>query len=519
MFTIDLGTSGPKVAIFTIDGHFVDGEFEPVDLLLFPGGGVEQRPDDWWRGIIVGAQRLMDRSPVPVDSIVAVSVTAQWSGTVPTARDGEAVYNAVIWMDSRGAKQIEGVVGGRIKVAGYEVRKLRKWLVLTGGAPAHSGKDPLAHILWLEEARPDAARATDKYLEPKDWLNLRLTGRCVGTYDSMVLHWVTDNRDPNRIRYDEGLLRVSGLDRSKLPDMVRAVDVIGTLLPQVAEELGLRPETVVIGGTGDLQSAAVGSGAVGDFEGHLYCGTSSWLSCHVPYKKTDVLHGVASLPSPLPGKYYVADEQEVAGGCLSWLSDKIIFADDGLTGPPPKDVFHRLDALAETLAPGSDGVIFTPWLNGERTPVDDHTLRSGWHNQSLGTTRAHLVRSVLEGVAYNSRWLLGAVEKFTGKRFPALNFIGGGASSRTWAQIMADVLDRPIRQVENPIRANARGAALLAGVALERITIDDITRSVTVTETIDPDPANRAVYDELYREFRNLYKRTKGVYRRLNRQH
>ncbi len=451
VLTIDLGTSGPKVAIFSLDGHFVDGEFEPVDLLLFPGGGVEQRPEDWWRGVVVGAQRMMDRRPVPAESIVAVSVTAQWSGTVPTARDGQAVYNAVIWMDSRGSKQIERVVGGRVKAAGYDVGKLRRWLRLTGGAPAHSGKDPLAHILWLEEERPDAARATDVYLEPKDWLNLRLTGRCLGTYDSMVLHWVTDNRDPSEIRYDPDLLRISGLDRSKLPDMVAAIDVIGSLLPEVAAELGLRPETVVIGGTGDLQSAAVGSGAVRDFEGHLYCGTSSWLSCHVPYKKTDILRGVASLPSPLPGKYYVADEQEVAGGCLNWLRDKVFFPDDGLSGPPPDDIFRRFDVLAETLPAGSDGVIFTPWLNGERTPVDDHTVRSGWHNQSLGTTRAHLVRSALEGVAYNSRWLLGAVEKFTGKRFPALNFIGGGASSRTWAQIMADVLDRPIRQVENPI--------------------------------------------------------------------
>lgn len=517
MFTIDLGTSGPKVAIFTLDGHFVDGEFEPVDLLLVPGGGVEQHPDDWWRGIVSGAQRLMSRHPVPTDSIVAASVTAQWSGTVPTARDGSAAYNAVIWMDSRGAKQIEEVVRGRVNVAGYDALRLRRWLKLTGGAPAHSGKDPLAHILWLEEERPDVARGTYKYLEPKDWLNLQLTGRCLGTYDSMVLHWVTDNRDPNHIRYDERLLGMSGLDRAKLPDMVRAVDVIGTLLPQVAEDLGLRRETVVIGGTGDLQSAAIGSGAVRDFEGHLYCGTSSWLSCHVPYKKTDVLRGVASFPSPLPGKYYVADEQEVAGGALNWLRDQIFFAEDGLTDSPPADVFERFDALAETLAPGSDGVIFTPWLNGERTPVDDHTVRSGWHNQSLGTTRAHLVRSVLEGVAYNTRWLLGAVEKFTGKRFPALNFIGGGASSRTWAQIMADVLDRQIRLVENPIRANARGAALLAGVALEQITVDDISRSVTVTESVDPNPTSRAVYDGLYREFRNLYKQTKGIYRRLNR--
>jgi xylulokinase len=137
-------------------------------------------------------------------------------------------------------------------------------------------------------------------------------------------------------------------------------------------------------------------------------------------------------------------------------------------------------------------------------------------NQSLSTTRADLVRSTLEGVAYNSRWLLDAVERFIGRRFDWLNAIGGGAASELWCQIHADVLDRPIRQVEHPIRANARGAALIGGLALKRISVDDVGRRVGVTRTFDPQPANRAVYDELFKEFRATYKRNKAMYRRLN---
>ena len=153
----------------------------------------------------------------------------------------------------------------------------------------------------------------------------------------------------------------------------------------------------------------------------------------------------------------------------------MFFPDDALrAAPAPDDFYLLLDDVAASAPAGSNGVIFTPWLNGERTPVDDHRLRGGWHDLSLQTTRADLVRSVLEGVAYNSRWLLGYVEKFTGKPFPALNFIGGGAQSRLWCRIMADVLDRPIRQVEHPIRANARGAAALAALALGQTTLDDI---------------------------------------------
>jgi xylulokinase len=182
----------------------------------------------------------------------------------------------------------------------------------------------------------------------------------------------------------------------------------------------------------------------------------------------------------------------------------------------PDDFYSMLDDVAASAPAGSNGVIFTPWLNGERTPVDDHRLRGGWHDLSLQTTRADLVRSVLEGVAYNSRWLLEVVEKFTGRPFPWLNFIGGGAQSRLWCRIMADVLDRPIRQVEHPIRANARGAAALAALGLRRATLTDVARSVHVVETFDPDRANRAVYDELFREFRAIHKQTKGIYARLH---
>jgi xylulokinase len=502
--TIDLGTSGPKVALFTLDGSFVDGEFTPVELNVLPDGGVEQSPDAWWTGATAASRRLMERAPIAPEDVVIVSVTSQWSGTVAVGGDGVPLHDAIIWMDARGAEETRRVVGGAVRLQGYEPRKLRKWISRTGGAPALSGKDSISHILWLQREHPEVARNTWKYLEPKDWLNLKLTGSCVATHDSIVLHWVTDNRDPARTEYDAELLELVGVPRAQLPDLVPATSIIGSLTEESAEELGI-PSVPVVGGTPDLQSAAIGSGAVRDFEGHLYVGTSSWLTCHLPFKKTDLFHGIASLPSPLPGKYYVADEQEVAGGCLEWLREHALESGDDL---------RRLDTIAGAVAPGSDGVIFTPWLNGERTPVDDHTLRAGWHNLSLSTTRAELVRSVLEGVAYNSRWLLGTVERFTGRPFPWLHFIGGGAQSELWCRIMADVLDREIRQVEHPIRANARGAALLAGIALGRIGIDDLARNVRVVQSFAPDRSNRAVYDERYAEFRTLHKQTSRRTRR-----
>jgi xylulokinase len=461
---------------------------------------------------------VIARAGVPGSSFVAVSVTSQWSGTVPIASDGTVLHDAITWMDSRGARAIRDCVGGRVSVQGYDPRKLRRWIQRTGGAPSRSGKDPIAHILWLQRSRPDVARATWKYLEPKDWLNFALTGVATATYDSIVLHWLTDNRDPARVDYDPDLLALAGVPRAQLPDLVPATTAVGELLATAADDLSLPPGIPVVGGTPDVQSAAIGSGAVRDYEGHLYVGTSSWISCHVPFKKTDLRHNIASLPSPLPGKYYVADEQESAGACINWIRDNVLYADDALRdAPAPDDVYARIDGLAASVPAGAGGAIFTPWLNGERTPVDDHRLRGGWHNLSLRTTRAELVRAVLEGVAFNSRWLLRAVERFVDRPFASLNFVGGGAQSDLWCQIMADVLDRPIRQMERAVQANTRGAALLAAVTLKRLTVDDIGDTVEVRQVFRPDPSVRAVYDRMFDEFRALHRQNKRIYSRLNR--
>ena len=242
-------------------------------------------------------------------------------------------------------------------------------------------------------------------------------------------------------------------------------------------------------GTPDLQSAAIGSGATRDFQAHLYVGTSSWLTCHVPFKKTDMLRNIASLPSAIPGRYFVADEQETAGAALTFLRDRVLFG-----GDPPADAYREFDRMAAAAPPGSGGVIFTPWLYGERTPVEDRFVRGGFHNLSLSAGRPELVRAVLEGVALNSRWLLQAVERFTRRRLEPIRFIGGGARSDVWCQIFADVLGRTIEQVADPVNANARGAAMLAAVALGELNFDQVPERVRVARSYAPDPvATRAV--------------------------
>jgi xylulokinase len=517
VLAIDLGTSGPKVAVVALDGQVKCWQNRSTRLLLGEGGSAEQDPEDWWTAIVDASRAVLAQSGLDRDRIAAVAVTCHWCGVVAVDAQGTPLRPAILWMDSRGARYMPELCGGPIRVEGYGVRKLARWIRLTGGAPSLAGKEPIAHLALLRHEFPDVHRSAAMFLEPKDWLVHRLSGEFVATIDSIAVWWATDNRDLAKVDYDPTLLDRVGLERAKLPRLVQATDIVGTLTRRAAEDLGLNERTVVVGGTPDVQSGSVGSGAVRDGEPHLYVGTSSWLSCHVPFKKTDLFHNIASLPSALPGRYFVANSQETAGACLEWLRDSVLFpADELRDGDPPADFWVRLEALARSAPVGSGGTLFTPWLYGERCPVADHHIRAGFHRITLRTTRAELVRSVYEGVAYNTRWLLGYVEKFVGRRMAPIRFIGGGAGSPLWNQIMADVLDREIHQVADPRSCNARGAALLASLALGAVKVEDIPAMVPIARTFEPDPEHREFHAERFAAFLRLYRRNRPIHVRLD---
>jgi xylulokinase len=517
VLAFDLGTSGPKVGIVSQTGEVLASEFEPTRQLLLPDGGAEQDPEDWWQALTKATLRLLAREIVPRDSIVALATTAQWSGTVAVDEIGKPLMNAIIWMDSRGAPHVRRLTGGPVTVMGYAPLKALRWIRLTGGAPTHSGKDTLSHILFIRDELPEIYAKTHKFLEPKDYLNLKFTGRFTATYDSIACTWITDNRDANNIKYDDTLLRVAGVEREKFPDLCASTDVVGPLLPELCERFGLRRDVVVIGGSPDLHSAAVGAGTTRDFSSHLYVGTSSWIACHVPRKMTDIAHNMAALPAGIPGRYILLNEQETAGACLSQLRDHVFFADDALSnGHKPDDVYKLFDRVAGSAPAGSGRLIFLPWLYGERTPVEDAMLRGAFFNYSLSTERSHLVRSVLEGIAYNSRWLLTHVENFIGHELSELRFIGGGAKSDLWCQIYANVLGRPILRVRQPLLANIRGVALLAFVARGLLRVQDIESLVAIEKRFEPEVQHAGVYSELYGVFLSLHRQNKAIFSRLN---
>jgi xylulokinase len=517
VLAIDLGSGGHKAAIVSDTGEVIAGAEENITTHMLPDGGAEQDPKEWWNGAINTAKKVIRDSNVSPQDIVAVGCDSQWSVVVPVDEHAEPLMNAVHWLDTRGGKYNRRIAGGFPRIQGYNLFKVLKWIKLTGMAPTHSGVDSLGHVLFIKNERPDIYAKTYKFLEPMDYLTARLTGKITATQKTMTIFMIVDNRQWGSREYSDELLNLAGVDKEKFPELIPNDGVVGALSPSVADELGLLPSTQVIAGIGDSNASAIGSGAVSDFEAIIYIGTSYYMNCHVPFKKTDINHMMGSLPSPFKSKYMMVAEQGTGGRCMEHYLKNIVYPNDEFnTGPRPHDAYERFNTIASRVPAGSGGVIYLPWLNGSIAPSENPHARGGFMNLSLKTTRSHMTRAIMEGLAYNNRWAKGAAEKFIDRPIESFRFSGGGALSDVWSQIHADVLGVSIHQVDDPINTTVRGTALLALVSLGYRSIDEIHGLIKIKQVFNPDESNRAVYDKMYTQYRELFKKNKKVFAALN---
>jgi len=526
ILAIDLGNGGPKVAAVSLEGQVLASAFSPVSVTIETDGTATQDAGEWLTALRSAVREVTAQCSRA--DLHCVAITGQWGSSVPVAADGSPAGDVLLWADTRAAKHMPELIGGPLSVMGYAPHKVLPFVRITGGGPNVQGADPTGHSQLLQRELRDVGERTVAVLEPVDYLSFRLTGRALATPASMSLSWLTDNRPGAELGYVDKLVGLAGRRREWLPELVPTGTIAGPLLGPVADELGLLPGVPVTTGLPDLHAAVVGSGAVGPYDTHLAVSTTAWLTCRVPFKKTDILHSIATLPG-LDSQYpLVGNNIETAGAALAWLREQIISPDDGLVGggtgigasgaAPPGAVpsYDQILELAASAPVGCEGLIFMPWLAGERSPVEDHDLRAGWLNLSLRTDRAALVRSVLEGVALNLRWLLTHYEKFLNRPVATIRALGGGIRSDLWCQIIASTLDRPIEQVADPLNAQLRGVAMWARVCLGELTLAQTRNLVPVQQVFEPEPGDRVIYEEHYREFRKLYGSLKGFYHRLN---
>lgn len=524
ILAIDLGNGGPKVAAVTPEGEILATAFQPVSVQIGRDGTATQDAIEWEVALGTAIERVT--STVDVQELGAVGITGQWGSTVPVGHDDYPVGPVILWSDTRSRNNVKRAIGG--PVAGYAPHKVLPWLRITGGAPSPSGADPTGHALLLGNELSDIGAQCRVLLEPVDYLAFLMTGRAVATPASMTASWLTDNHIGAPLGYVDDLVRRSGRRRDLLPELVPTGSIQGLLLPEPARRLGLKAGVPVACGIPDIHAAIIGSGAVGAYETHLAISTTAWLSARVPFKRTDILHSIATLPGLDPQMNLVGNNIETGGAALSWLREQIIAPDDGLLGGGSgigadgaaplgeQPTYDSLIELAASAPVGCEGLIFTPWLAGERSPVEDKNLRAAFLNLSFRSDRAMMVRAVLEGVALNVRWLFGYYEKFLKREVASLRVMGGGAQSDLWCSIMASTLDRQVVQVADPLNAQLRGVALWTRVCSGELTLEQAAAMVPIARTFTPDPFDRTVYDRHFTEYRKVYGSLKGFYRRMN---
>lgn len=518
VLALDLGSSGLKTAIVSDQGDVIARTYNPYGIILLPGGGAEQDAKMWWQLCMTSTKQVISDSRINPEQIVGICCDSQYFLTVPVNEHAEPLMNCISWRDTRGGKYNRKMMKGFPSVQGMGVRKLIKFIRYTGVAPTNIGADALAHTLAIKHELPEIYEKTYKFLEPVDYLTSRLTGRISASQHTALTMMLTSNRQWGDREYCKPLLELSGIDREKLPDLLPSDGIVGSITPSVADELGLSPDTQVICGMFDNQAAIAGAGIIDIREGLLLVSTTLSINGYINSKKTDIIKSIASIPSCLPGKYMLLCEQGLGGKCLEYHLKNIVCHDDDLNlGNLPEDAYERLNQMAGEVPPGSDNTLFLPWLTGSYAPSENRNARGGFFNLSLETNRCHLTRSVMEGVAFNSRAALGSVEKFMGGKFDNLRFAGGGALSDIWAQSYADILQIPIHQMADPVQVTCRGAALFGLVRMGHLKLEDIPDRVKIKKTFEPIEDNLEIYNRLFKQFQAVFRKNQGIFNTLNK--
>jgi len=515
----DLGTSSDKAILITVYGKIIDYVKKDYPLYHPYPGFAEQEPMDLWNAVCETTNEVIQKSRVDPADIVGITFSSQMQGMIPIDSNGIPLTRSMTWLDGRGADLMQEKLWTFPRVQGYNIFRLLKFLHITGGTPSQTGKDQIGKLFWLQKNKTEIFNNTYKFLDVKDYIIFKLTNEITTSVDIAVIWWLLDTRN-NKNKWSPKLCRLAGIAQSKLAEVKESAAIVGKITPESSKKTGLPIGTPVINGAGDLSAAALGSGAINEGELHVSVGTSGWVAGHFTKRKIDIAHYTGCIGSAYPQKYYLAmAHQETAGLCLEWLKKNILYHEEQLKEESKfAEIYQLLDQLADKTEPGSEGLMFTPWMFGERCPLDDEYVRGGLYNLSLKHSREHLIRAVFEGIAFNTRWAMETLEKLY-HPVEELSYIGGGAKSDVWCQIFADITNRKIKQVSEPQQAGAKGVALLASVTLGYIdSFEKIKDYVTIKNTFYPNPQNRKLYDKLFREFKNTYFQNKKWYKRMNQQ-
>ncbi|MBP5801501.1 xylulokinase [Microbacterium maritypicum] len=479
----DLGTTGNKASLHHDDGRLVASVTVPYPAHFAAGGVAEQNPADWWNAVVAATRDLIARTGTAATDIAGLVVSGQMMGAVLLDADGEPARPAIIWADTRagaqqreleaaiGAERAYGILGHRLNPT-YSVEK----------------------IMWVRDNEPDTWARVRRVCVAKDFIVLRLTGRLATDRSDAS---GTNAYDQARGAWSDEVLQAARLDPALFPEILESTQIAGTLTDAAAAALGLHTGVRVVMGGGDGPLAAVGSGVVAPEDGAYVClGTSSWISFAADAPLRDPAMRTFTFDNVVPGSFVPTATMQAGGASVQWIAE-------ALSPDPAHPETARLTAEASADV-DTDDLYFLPYLLGERSPMWDPDARGAFVGLARHHGRAHLVRAVLEGTAFN---LLSCIQAFreSGAVIDRIDAVGGGAQSDVYLSVLADVWGVPVRRRTIVEEANSLGAAVTAAVGLGLTDFSAARALSEVTAEFTPDAGRHAVYAERHARFVDAY--------------
>ena len=493
----DLGTSGNKASLYDTNGALGASVLYEYPTYYPDVNWVEQDAEDWWKAVCVSTKQLMEKAKVSPNEIIAVSFSAQMMGCLLVDRNGEPLSNMIIWADMR-SKQQEQYLIDRV---GME-RVYR----ITGHRASASYS--AAKLLWMRDNRPEVYGRAYKMLHAKDYIIHKLTGNFVTDYSDAS---GTNLLDLEKKVWSKEILDAVEIPEGLLPDLHASTDVAGGITAAAAAATGLLEGTPVVIGGGDGSCACVGAGVVREGKTYNVIGSSSWISCATRKPVFDDQMRTFNWVHLDPQYITPCGTMQAAGYSFSWLKNTLCDSEAALAKETGERTYSIIDREILQSPPGSNKVLYLPYLLGERSPRWNKDARGAFVGLSVTSTKADILRSVLEGVGYNLKIILDILEKSI--PIEEVTVIGGGARGHVWLQILSDIWQKPVAVPRYLEEATSIGAAVCAGVGVGAFeSFDVIDRINDTQEILQPNPENAEIYGKLFSVFDTAYNGLLGTY-------
>lgn len=497
---IDIGTTGCKIGLFSTDGKIIQKAYHEYGTIFMNNGWAEEIPQVWWEDICSGIHDVLHESGIDSTLIAGLSISCT-NALIPVDRNGNPLHNAIMQMDNRSQEQVDKIV----QIFGDE-----KLLDIASNRAA-PGTCWAPVILWLKENRTDIYNKIYKFLSPTGFIVQKLTGKFTIDFSRASTTLLFDVKN---CCWSTEICNQIGISENLLPDLFAGDNIIGHVTAEAAKITGLAVGTPVAVGVMDTVSAMVGAGVIHPGELLIIMGTVS-RCCYRTVNPIfdDRMINAAFMSS---STWFSLAPSNGCGISMRWFKETFCEYETQYAKESGLSPYMLIDKASEEVSPGSNGLIYLPYLNGERSPVWDHSARGVFFGFSSSHKKAHFSRAIMEGVAYSIKQNLDIIEKIDGVNVKEVKLCGGCSSSYIWRKIIADVLGKTVRTVENT-DTEALGSALIAakGVGI-LIDYDEISTLVNLLpEIIEPDPKNTSIYNRYYKVYKNLYPILKDEYSHL----